>query len=544
MSTEQKIYSFIDAIQNVTARDSFYNSKESKVEALKKLHNEIREIDPDLYKMFMFYPGINEYNRLNIIGNVLGDKTLSKINLPVVGAYAAHDSFQSVMRDMGYPRVMRFFLECKERKINNKRLKRTTLEFVLGDEGIVNRTLQYRKKMKDVLEHVWGKKQTSALVELSKGKLTGKGANKSGETFFKKEVLRYKPEKVEVADFLEAICFVFKTNITYRNPVFSAYENAKVDLTKGFGKLPRRTLLGIRNNHHKDFDLAKVYEKTEKQQSTKDKVTTVRASKKAGRDVKVSADTFSTQKLDELYKYAYEMGLSDEVKAGIAKSAEKTAEKFKLNLGKIALVIDNSPSMGGKEGSKNDPIAKGLAFAKFLEVSADDSRRFYTTEVENEDLPELSGESCYAKALVHAAKTDPDVIFIIGDGYENAPEGLTALTVRGLKNIGLAQNIVHINPVYAVESGKARTISSEVSTLPFNDLNKLEGTFMKVLLQRNPSEGVKFLKTYLFGYAYKHFGLQLTDGIKRQLEEQKRIDFDSLLGTKVEESDAEVKLWL
>ena len=84
MSTEQKIYSFIDAIQNVTARDSFYNSKESKVADLKKLHEDIRKIDPSLYTMFMFYPGINEYNRLNIIGNVLSDKTISGVTLPVV----------------------------------------------------------------------------------------------------------------------------------------------------------------------------------------------------------------------------------------------------------------------------------------------------------------------------------------------------------------------------------------------------------------------------------------------------------------------------
>lgn len=541
MSTEQKIYSFIDAIQNVTARDSFYNSKEAKVEALKKLHKEIRDIDPDLYKLFMFYPGINDYNRLNIIGNVLSDKGMANVMLPVVGAHATHDSFKSVMNDMGYPRVLRFFLECKERKVNNKRLKRTALEFVLGDEGIVNKTLQYRKKMKEVLEHVWGKKQSSAIVALSKDFLKGSIPSK-GTSFLKKELLRYKPAKVATTDFLEAVCFVFKTDVTYRNPVFSAYEGAKIDLNRGLGKLPRRTLIGIRNNHHKDFDLAKVYEKTEKQQSDKDKVTTVKASQRAGREVKVSADVFATRKLDELYKYAYEMGMSDEVRAGIEKAVTKTVDKFQLGLKKVALVIDNSPSMGGKEGSKNDPIAKGLAFAKFLEASSEGCRRFYTTEVENEELPELSGESSYARALIQAAKTNPDVIFIIGDGYENSPEGLTSLTIKGLRNIGMAENIVHINPVYAVESGKARTISDEVSTLPFNDLNKLEGSFMKVLLQRNPKEGVKFLKNYLFGYAYKHYGVELTDGIKKALEEHKKIDFDSILGTKVE-SEAGVSLW-
>ena len=532
MSTEQKIYSFIDAIQNVTARDSFYNSKESKVADLKKLHEDIREIDPSLYTMFMFYPGINEYNRLNIIGNVLSDKTISGVTLPVVGSRSAHDSFKSVMRDMGYPRVMRFFIECKQRKVNNKRLKRTALEFVLGDSSFVDRTLQYRMKMKEVLEHVWGKRQATALTNIAKDYLKGAVSLKN-QAFLTKELLRYRDTKVSATDFVEAICFIFKTDMLYRNATFASYEAAKVDITKGFN-LPRRTLIGIRNNHHKDFDLSKVYAKTEKKQSTKDKVATVRASERAGKKVSVSADTFASQKIDELYKYAYEMGMNEEVAKGIDQAVAKVVEKFDFKFKNVAMVIDNSPSMGGKEGSKNDPIAKGLAFAKFLEKSAETSRRFYTTDVENEELPELTGESCYAKALIQAAKTNPEIIFIIGDGYENAPEGLTALTIKGLRNCGYAQKIVHINPVYAVESGKARRISNEVNTLPFNDLNKLEGTFMKALLQKRLGD-VKFLKTYLFGHAYKHFGLQLTGPIKRELEAQKKIDFGSLLDIKKED---------
>ena len=86
MSTEvmNKIYSFMDAVQTVTPKASFYNTKDQKVVALKKIHEDIKDIDEDLYKLFLFYPGINDYNRLSIMGNVFSKKELSSLKLPVI----------------------------------------------------------------------------------------------------------------------------------------------------------------------------------------------------------------------------------------------------------------------------------------------------------------------------------------------------------------------------------------------------------------------------------------------------------------------------
>lgn len=528
MNADQKIYAFIDAIQTVTARDSFYNSKDAKVEALKKLHQDIKAIDSDLYKLFIFYPGINDYNKLNIMGNVLSDKELTNVNLPVAGLKPTHEAYESVLRDMGYPRVMRFFIECKERKINNKRLKKTILSYVLGDDGIANRSLQYKKKMKQVLEHAWGKKQTSAIVAALVTMREG-SADSKALSFLGKEVFRFANSDIQKSELAEVLCFVFGVKTTFRNPLYVAYENAKTNIELALDKLPRRTLIGLRNNHHKDFDMGLLYQKSEDKQTEKDKVSSVRAASKVGVDQKLTSNTLSTRKLDELYKYAYEMGLSEEVKQAITASAHKVAEKMEFGFNNVAVIVDNSPSMGGKAGSKNDPIAKALSFAKFLEISTPVVKKYFTSDVLNDELPELSGDSCYAKSLIQAVKGNPDAIFVIGDGYENAPEGLTALTIKGLRNCGYNQKIIHINPVYAVEAARSKTISPDVVTLPFNDINRLEGSFMKILLQKNPNKGVQFMKTMLFGYAYKYYGVQLSADLRKELSMMKKIDIGALL---------------
>lgn len=531
----EKVYGFIDAIQTVAPRGSFYSSKEQKVAALKKSHDEIKSIDKDLYKLFMFYPGINDYNCLNIAGNILSDQNMSNMNLPVtvdnVPDVWMHKSFPKVFRNISYPRVLKFMLELKGRKINNKRLKRTALSFILSDEKIISRSLKYRRKMQGVLEHVWGKQHSSVLCSFLKKFVEGTANDIRIKNTLQREVWKYNIHgKLSERGIAEAVLFIFRTpEVNYLSPDYKAYEKAKINIEDGFD-LPYETLLGIRNNHHKDFDLKPVLEKTKDKMTKTQKITLQRTAEK--KDVKIKVE-FSNYNPVQLYKYAYERGWTDEIKTALDKRVGKTLEKFNLNLGKIVLVIDNSQSMIGKKDQKYDPMARILSIAKFLEKSSTACSRFYTTPTENEDLPIVEGDSSIGKTLIKAVKQNEALIqyttFILSDGYENAPEGLTTLVIKGLRNTGFNKSIVHINPTYAVESRKAKQLSPEISTMPLFDLEKLEGIFMKALLQKNPTEGVKFLKTYLFGFANKYFNVALPESVKSELEEQRKIDFKVLI---------------
>jgi len=520
-----KVYSFIDAIQTITPKASFYNTKDQRVSELKKIHNQIKDIDEDLYKLFLFYPGINDYNKLNIMGSVLSQKSMSFLTMPVVTddvkELLAHDSFISILRNTSYARVLRFFLELKERKVNNKRLKKTVLNFILRDPKLISRSVKYRTKIRDLLTHVYGLKTSSLLCSFLSLKA---GSSPSIEKTLRKEVYRYSSlSKEELKDFF---MFVFKVPVTeYSVEIYTVYKEAHKDIEKG-SSLPYETLLGIRNAHYKDYDLKNIFEKTSKTMTKSQKITLQRSSEKRG--VKISTD-FSGYDSVKLYKYAYERGWSEEIKQAIDKSVRKSLSKFQMDLKDICLVVDNSQSMEGRSDSKNDPISRVMSISKFLELSSESCKYFFTGKTENTELPTVGGESSLGRTLIRALKEKPDTVFILSDGYENAPEGMTDLVIKGVQKIGLNTNIVHINPVFAAESSKVRSLSNKIATLPLYDLNQLEGIFMKSLLEKNSLEGIKFLKKFLFVKAYKHFGISLSDELKKEIEDQSIIDFQTLL---------------
>jgi hypothetical protein len=521
----KKINNFVDAIQNMTPRGSFYDTKNDKIAALQKLHTEMKNLDEDLYKLFMFYPGINDYNRLSIVGDVLSNKRLAKVTLPMrvdgSNKLPLHRSFAQTLRDNSYPRTLKLFLELRRRKVNNKRLKRTALEFLLGDPKLVRRAVTYRIKMREVLEHMWGKRTTGSIIQ----HLINGGA----DCFLDRELLRYRPTEIVATNFAEAVLFILGADYRYRVPLLKAYQASKDDIDVGLkANLPYETMMGFRNKHFTGYELKVVTEKTAKTMTAKQKVTVAtKAAKK--RSAKVEVD-YSKVDPATVYREAYRGGeLSRKMLDGVERKVGQILSKFSLSLNKTRLIIDNSQSMGGIGEQENEAISRVLSIAKFLEKASTESKRFYTNETDDEELPSVGGETSFAKLLVRAAKDEPDTIFILTDGYENAPEGLTDLVVKGLRHAGSEAQVVQINPTFAAESSSARSVSKLVPVLPISDLSKLEGTFMKVLMERNETGGIEFYKNLLLSYAAPYLANQLPEAVVKELKQQRtNIDFGAL----------------
>lgn len=521
----KKINSFVDAIQNMTPRGSFYDTKDDKIAALQKLHKEIKNLDEDLYKLFVFYPGINDFNRLSIIGDILSNKKLAKVTLPMrvngSSKLPLHRSFANTLRDNSYPRSLKLFLELRKRKVNNKRLKRTALEFILGDPKLVRRAVTYRTKMREALEHMWGKRTSGSIIEHL---MTG-----GADSFLDREVLRYRSPQIVADNFAEAVLFILGADLNYRVPLLKAYKDCKNNIEVGLeANLPYATMMGFRNKHFTGFELKVVTEKTVKTMTAKEKVTIATKTAKK-RNVRIDVD-YSKVDPAQVYREAYRGGeLTGNMVLGMERKISQILSKFNLGLKKTRLIIDNSQSMGGVDEQANEAISRVLSVAKFLEQASTDCKRYYTNETENEDLPSVGGETSFAQLLVRAAKEDPDTIFILTDGYENAPEGLTELVVKGLRHAGSSAQVVQINPTFAAESSQARSLAKSVPVLPISDLTKLEGTFMKVLMERNEAGGIEFYKNLLLSYAAPYLSNQLPAAAVKQLRDQRTtIDFGAL----------------
>ena len=87
----------------------------------------------------------------------------------------------------------------------------------------------------------------------------------------------------------------------------------------------------------------------------------------------------------------------------------------------------------------------------------------------------------------------PEVIYVLSDGYENAPAGRFDEVVCELRGIGVDVPIYHLSPVFAAESGGVRSLSPKLSTLPVARPDALGLSFLRGLVQAEPLRGIQAL---------------------------------------------------
>lgn len=525
---------FIDVMQTVTPRDSFYHSKEERIIDAMQVHQSILKKDEVFYSLCLFYPGINDFNKLMILRNLLRKKQ-GGTKLPVpfpassqlpIKELDIYRSFSDILKEMGYPRVLRFFLQLREERVNNKRTQKMILSFILSDNKLLDRSLRYRNKMKLALEHAYGKKVTSTLLVFAKTylTLTDKDKNEKILHYLHKHILKY-IQGYSREKALEIFLFIFRESYPYSIKDYAAVEAAKTDISKGY-HLPYEVLIGIRNQYHKDVDIKKVLEHTKDKLTDYQKLALQRKSKEV--DVTIQVD-FSKQDLVRLVKYAYEMGLNDELRETLKEKAEKIAGNLRMKLGNIAIIIDNSLSMAGSKNQKNDPIARSLAMAKVFQQASNRCTTLFTSDPPDAELPEPSGSTSIGEVIVKAVRSEPDMILLFSDGYENRPEGLTDLVLTGLEKIGIRIPVLHFNPCYAVESSQVKQLSQKTLTLPLSDANHLQGTFIRLMIEKKEKQGLNYLKQYLMLAGRRWWALPGMEQDIKQLEKNLTIDVKEMV---------------
>ena|GEM_PF-6688239 len=143
-------------------------------------------------------------------------------------------------------------------------------------------------------------------------------------------------------------------------------------------------------------------------------------------------------------------------------AAKREVKKLGIAFDKIAVVLDTSLSMIGTEEGKYHPLLRSMAIKYILDVASEDFTEYRTTE-SDAVFPLLSGQSNYAGAILRALQDEHKMIFIIGDGYENAPfEGAAHQLIWTFKKrIDKDDEVsfIHLNPVFASETNDVRSIS-------------------------------------------------------------------------------------
>jgi hypothetical protein len=424
----------------------------------------------------------NIVNPIDWYDNGLSDKAVLSVLNNLAGS------------DNGITYVLRLFIDLKNEKVNNERMRKIVLGFIWGQSNLEFYTMKYRNKIAKILKHVYGIKKTSILLSIGRKQVINHGLFDSDKeiSIVNESILKYFN-----GDSLRAfklLLFLFKKdeNVTYgatEFPLLSEYQKAKTDITD-VQNVPEEVLLGLISSvkhpqYHTMWATELQREATKAMVRKNVKVTSVnqqvRQTKSTAKlGVQKVVDIEKATDFLALYKTGYEAGWNEELLVAINKLAKKKKIDgfFYTNIG---IIVDDSVSMTGhKAESKNTPRAIADFTSKVLMASATDAVLVKTCD----EITDLA--SSFIQLLKDESTTNPyQAIFILTDGYENAYDGLTNEVISIYKQeTGSQIPVFQISPIISAEMGaNVRKLGEGVVTMAINNPVALQPQITARLLE-------------------------------------------------------------
>ena len=222
-----------------------------------------------------------------------------------------------------------------------------------------------------------------------------------------------------------------------------------------------------------------------------------RAAAKAGVEL-----TFDPTRADlgKLYVYALETGsLTPEVRDAIRAKANRLGRSFPVRYNRVGVVLDASRSMEGTRAQKWGPLALSLAMRDVLLASAVDSGHCEVAggkqhPADGEGMLVVpSGSTSLASALLAVLKTRPDAVYILSDGYENAPAGRVDEILQQVRRLGITTPVYQVSSVSGAEAAGVRQLSSIVSPMPVSRPEAIGLGIVRAALTADVESGIKGL---------------------------------------------------
>ena len=497
----QKIETGMSTFGTDMNRSTHYNTKEELAVESEKIHNDLFVLDRSIYGCLACLPGATDISKMKVVSKLLGNSWNPgdgfSVTTPLLTIDHERKIIDHLISTLPANRMLNLFTSFIDSRINNARTRKTVLPFILNTPNLAWWSVKYRSKLKDSLSHCWGKKMTSVIT-----KLLGKNilVNKERDILsvnIKKHLLNVDDIKTDYVD--ECICFIFSVlpESSYTIPLFQDFFAAKSDFSRAKG-LPKEIIEGIRSTYHPTIDKAQTLEVAKSSMTSKEKRLVQNQAVKSG--VEVEWDP-NTQPLVELFIYGFKMGFTHEMKSAITRKAVKAASMLPFNYKCVSVIIDDSFSMSGSEDQKLKALAISYATVKMLSYIGTGVSLFTTSgrpfHYENKPLD----NSNLASPLIKALKEDNvDAIFVVSDGYENAPEGRFGEVLKIARSrCNIYTPVYHFNPVASAESKIAlKRLADDVAPTPVTNPEKMGLSLFKTMITSDPKTGiVELLKLVL-----------------------------------------------
>ena len=269
--------------------------------------------------------------------------------------------------------------------------------------------------------------------------------------------------------------------------LIGAYAKAKTNIQLGTS-LPLETLEGIRSTYHPSIDPVEVIHITYQGLTHGQKIKLQKRAKAA--TVEVQFDPTKYHPI-QLYLYAFEQDMTPDIQTALQQKAKKLAAAMQLQLGHCAILLDASASMHGDSTQPLRPMAAALALRDVLVAAAAQNTVLLCGGQQQGLLVRPQGCSDLSEQMVQAFQAQPDVVFVISDGYENSPAGRLAETLTAIRRLGFHTPVYQCSPVMAAETGGIRELAPGLMpALPVGKPEALQLGMIRAMLLQEPAKGM------------------------------------------------------
>jgi hypothetical protein len=470
-------------------RSTHYNTPEEAEKARAALHQTLFSFDRTIYGCLFCLDGVTDFARQKAIKVLLSNPWRDTSNTLLTIDHE-RKIIEYLIKSLKPYQVFNIFLEMKNDRVNNSRLSKAIMRYILNSPKLDFWAVKYRRKLKLIFKHCWTDYNTRVIKSILM-KLTLNADESRG---LRNHIFKYidlntkRPGHWNMVK--ESVSFILGNDIEKpKSPVIKSYEDSKIDIEKGT-LVPLEILYQVRSTYHMDTSTkADVLKITKKTMTSKQTMRVQKSAKKAG--TKVAFNPKSLPMVDLLI-YAYEMGMTEEILKALDEKAKKAASTLPFKFNNVGILVDASFSMSGSESTKMRPIATALALARML---ANVGRKHMTVFAGGQSIPNQMirpyGETDLANGLIDLLENEPDSIFIISDGYENAPAGRVAEVIELVEELGLHLPIYHLNPVSAAESKTGlKLLGKNISVMPVLKPETMGLTLLKKVIEQDPIRGI------------------------------------------------------
>ncbi len=422
---------FVNACFSCTGQREFYNDARGQAVSIEFLHAYILGNYRRLYTRTLA-TGINHFNQAHIILNLLASgKQTPAEDRREEGALIA-----AALRALPPQRAYRVLDVLRERRINNRRARAITREFLAGRPDLEFDAIKYRSKLRAAVAHGHLKLGGELNPFLFQG--------------WKKRV--YGSRLLE----------------TFRQAHFGASALFELPYTVAEG-------LAVKYRIPRDEFLRRIEPRLTAAERLRLQGSATRAEEVLGVEL-------ARAPLTKLALYVLSLPLPkrrerrEELHAALQQAAARSLRRAPVTLGRVAAVLDNSYSASGSSEKRRRPLGVALASHYLLAASAREYRAFWTTPVEEPLLTGARGQTDLATPLLDALDWMPDLVVVVSDGYDNDPPNAVAEVTRVFRaklDPARRTTLIHANPVFASELYAPRGIGTLVPTVGVRDAEDL-----------------------------------------------------------------------